>query len=348
MNRFEIYLPHSLEELLNDELFISFVNKRSTDSALQFEWESILAAHAEKQSNFQEAADIINVSAGVSLPMFSESREKVWGAIADNINQPSLKTSYKWWRVAAIIVVMLSLAGISLWNTPDVPAIVNWQTLPGQSKLITLPDGSIVTLQENSIISFKENWTTDEVREVWIDGQAHFDVTHLNVDTLTIKIAEKFVVHVGVNMNVTVLGTIFNVKSAVLESSVELEYGSIKVGFTDKNVTESILLKPGEKLEYKEKTKTFVKMKSAVNSSSDNKSGEAMQLKNTSVKEIIAMVEQTYQKKIMVSDSTILNRKLDGSFPIFSEIDVWFILSNILDIDVVIINDDVLEFRPRN
>src|SRR5690606_17771786 len=138
------------------------------------------------------------------------------------------------------------------------------------------------------------------------------------------------------------------VRSAILGSSVELESGSIKVGFTDRAIKESVLLKPGEKLEFKEETKTITKLKSTEKTPSDGNFGQVVALKNTSVGEIIALVEKTYNKKIKVSDSTILNRKLDGSFPIYSEKDIWFVLSNILDIDVVILNDDVLEFRPRN
>lgn len=348
MNRFEIYHSFSLDELLNEESFISLVNNIRTDSSLQKEWESFLSTYPDAGGDFREAAEMIYASAGVPIHVSPKSRDRVWKAIAGNINKPFLKPSYIWWRVAAIIVVILSIAGIGLWNTQDTPSIVKWETTNGQSKLITLPDGTEVMLKENSTISYKQLWAKDLPREVWIEGQAHFDVKHLNINPSKIKSGEKFIVHVGDDIKVTVLGTVFNVKSALLGSSVELESGSIEVGFTDSAIKESVLLKPGEKLEFKEKTKTFIKLKSAENDPSAGKSGDAVELKNTSVNEIIEMVERTYKKKIQVSDSSILNRKLDGSFPIYSEKDVWFVLSNILDIDVVIVNDDVLEFRPRN
>ena len=348
MNRFKIYYSFSLDELLNDESFIILVNKHFTDPSLKKEWESFISAHVEVEENFREAANIIHISAGAPVHVSSESKDRVWKEITGKINKPVMKTSYKWWRIAAIIIVMISIAGINLWNTKESPSIVKWKTSSGQSKVIILPDASVVTLKENSMISYKENWTTDDVREVWIDGQAHFDVSHLNEDTLLIRNNEKFIVHLENDMNITVLGTVFSVKSAIKGSSVELESGSVKVGFTERDIQKSVLLKPGEKFEFKGETKLFVKMKAAGNSLSDNESGKALELKNTSVKEIIAMVESAYNKRIRVSDSTILSRKLDGSFPIHSENDVWFVLSNILDIDVVIVNDDVLELRPRD
>lgn len=348
MNRFQIYRSFSLDELLNEDSFISLVNKSRLDPSLQKEWDLFLASLPQVEEDFREAADIIHASAGRYIPVSAESKDKVWNTISGKINNPVQKSFYKWWRVAAIFALILSIAGLGFWNTQDIPALVKFETLPGESKEIILPDASKVTLKENSTISYKKDWTSEKAREVWINGQAHFDVTHLNMDESIIKRSDKFIVHVGDDMNVTVLGTVFNVRSAVLGSSVELESGSIKVGFTDSAIKESVLLKPGEKLEFKEETKTFTKLKSAEKSPSDKNLGEAMELKNTSVKEIIAMVEKTYMKIIKVSDSTILSRKLDGSFPIYSEKDVWFVLSNILDIDVVILNDDMLEFRPRN
>ena len=88
--------------------------------------------------------------------------------------------------------------------------------------MIALPDGSTVTVAAGSEINFPRDFGVSGKREVFLEGQAFFDVQH---DT-----SRPFIVHAG-KVNVTVLGTAFNVKAFSGENdiTVTVKRGRVRV-----------------------------------------------------------------------------------------------------------------------
>jgi len=113
---------------------------------------------------------------------------------------------------------------------------------PRGSKVInmTLSDGSQVWLDAGSSITYPIAFGGDE-RVVQVDGQAYFEIAH--------NASMPFRVVKG-NMNVTVLGTHFNVNAFTDESvaRVTLLEGSVQV----RQGTEKKLLRPGEQAQVKD------------------------------------------------------------------------------------------------
>lgn len=101
----------------------------------------------------------------------------------------------------------------------------------GEFKIV-LADGTKVYLNANSSLRFFNNLSGTE-REVWLQGEAYFEVEH-NKD-------KPFVVHTE-EQNIRVLGTVFNVKSVSGYSQTTLVEGSVAVR------DGKIKLKPGEQL----------------------------------------------------------------------------------------------------
>ncbi|HEX6223679.1 MAG TPA: FecR domain-containing protein, partial [Chryseolinea sp.] len=89
----------------------------------------------------------------------------------------------------------------------------------GQKLDFRLPDGSRVHLNSNSTISYPEKFL-GEVREVTLDGEAFFDVTH--------NPAQPFIVRTA-NANTRVLGTSFNVFSGNEITTITLVEGKVNV-----------------------------------------------------------------------------------------------------------------------
>jgi transmembrane sensor len=106
-------------------------------------------------------------------------------------------------------------------------------------KELTLPDGSIVKLNSFSKLEYDSNFAGD-IREVWLSGEAFFDVAHNE--------AKPFIIHSG-RVNVRVLGTAFNVKAYPDQKNVEtsLIRGSVEVTVNDEP-EKKYLLKPNQKL----------------------------------------------------------------------------------------------------
>lgn len=113
---------------------------------------------------------------------------------------------YQGWAITAVLLVAitLSVAGSFLMSNVFQKAEITTQsytTSNVEQRIITLADGSVVRLNRNSEIELKSE--TGEFREVWLEGEAFFDIES-DPD-------RPFIIYTG-SAIVEVLGTSFNVK----------------------------------------------------------------------------------------------------------------------------------------
>ena len=147
-------------------------------------------------------------------------------------------------KVAAIVLILLG-GNFLLQKDDQMESFPSFQTLyvpAGQRAELVLPDSTKVWLNANSKLvyptSFKEG-----IRQVELDGEAYFDVKH-NGDN-------PFVVRTK-SMNVTVLGTEFNVSaySGIEEFNIALLRGSVELNSSDRSG--KYRMKAGEQIFYRE------------------------------------------------------------------------------------------------
>ena len=152
----------------------------------------------------------------------------------------------QFYRIAAILVVIFGLgvlAAISLKTAPSSvepnPVVFEEHTTPpGIKSFLTLSDGSNVTLNSGSTIRYVRGFDTDK-REVFLDGEAFFDVFKDEQRPFVVRNAD---------VSVTALGTSFNVK-AYEEERLDISLVSGKVGVNFKvEEAEYVLLEKGEGL----------------------------------------------------------------------------------------------------
>ncbi len=158
-----------------------------------------------------------------------------------------------WYRWVAAAAILILAGGLGLWAVIR-PAnkLVSRnaiETKKGSKSNIELPDGTRVWINADTRLTYDRNFG-DGTREVQLTGEAYFDVVK---DT-----KRPFIVHAG-GMDVTVLGTAFNVRAYANDPKVEatLLRGSIEVTLKD-NKDKKITLKPNEKITVRN-TKTDTK-----------------------------------------------------------------------------------------
>lgn len=119
----------------------------------------------------------------------------------------------------------------------SIPAMVVAQH--GARTKILLPDGSNVWLNSGSKLEYNKNFSRN-IREVYLTGEAFFDVVRNS--------SSPFVIHTA-KIDVRVLGTRFNVKAYENDATTEtsLIRGSVEI-FLKSKPSEKYLLKPNEKL----------------------------------------------------------------------------------------------------
>lgn len=148
------------------------------------------------------------------------------------------------WRVAAIVLIALGLGFFTSRYTLPEPTTkisqpvknVVFKNPPGVKSSISLADGTRIKLNAGSSLSYEEN-RFKEVRDVFLEGEAFFEVAH-DPD-------RPFTVNAG-GVNITALGTSFNIMAYRDEKQmVSLVTGMVSVALPNSKI-ENFLLSPNE------------------------------------------------------------------------------------------------------
>ena len=245
-------------------------------------------------------------------------------------------------RIAAVFAgVLLMLSVVLLFNKDDKPLLV--KTGFGNIKSLILPDSSVVVMNGNSTIKFSKDWNKSSSREVWLEGEAFFDVRHLNQDSTQIEKYQQFIVHTA-GLTVHVLGTSFDIRQRREKTEVVLQTGSIRVSFAQGKRGE-VVMKPGEKLLYHADEDKLVTGTTNAESFSAWKEKRLL-LDDPSVAEVITYLEDVYGKDIILQNPELGKRRIEGPIQLTNLDDALFVLSTVLDA-AVIKKDSSIIIRSR-
>jgi transmembrane sensor len=205
-------------------------------------------------------------------------------------------------RIAAVALVLLIPAWF-LWRYIAAPDQIRVTAETG-ALTCNLPDGSVVTLNKGAMIEYPETFT-GSTRQVKITGEACFEVTH--------DASKPFIAQTG-NVRVEVLGTVFyvNAGSGTSHVSVVLTSGSVATYFKgDRNGR--VILEPGEAAE------VSVPDHSIAKHAVDDPNLLAwkthrMVFKNTSLQEIVRLLDEVYQVRITIADQRLAGCQVTATF----------------------------------
>ncbi|GAB2572302.1 FecR family protein [Spirosoma areae] len=216
-----------------------------------------------------------------------------------------------WWqqpmRWAAVLVGALLLAtGGYFGNRYLNPDDLIRQTAFGKTSTLTLPDGSIVTLNGNSRLRYAPQWASHQTREVWLDGEGFFQVTHQQNH-------ERFVVHLPNKLKIEVLGTQFNVVARESRAKVVLNNGKIRLDVGEQ-AKEKLIMLPGDLIYADVKTKEYYRKRVDAAAQSAWQTGR-LKFDGTSLQEVANMLEDTYGVTVAIADPELRKQTLSGTIP---------------------------------
>jgi ferric-dicitrate binding protein FerR (iron transport regulator) len=169
-----------------------------------------------------------------------------------------------------------------------------------------LPDGSTVVLNANSKLTLQSDWKHDPERDIYLDGEAFFSVVHKPNNQL-------FKVHTKEGVTVEVLGTTFNVYDRTNGTKVVLNSGQIRLNLPTAEAPETIVMMPGEMVEYKAQHYNKKAVDPQLYSAwTDNR----IILNHTSLGEMINMLEDNYGLDVIVENQLLLAQTVSGSMPL--------------------------------
>lgn len=172
---------------------------------------------------------------------------------------------------------------------------------------IGLPDGSIVWLNAGSEISFDKYFNKQAFRSVQLNGEAYFEVKHMNT--------RPFIVHSG-KLTTTVLGTSFSIRAYRNETHTSVAVNSGKVGVIKTGVQqrETVqMLLPNDKLTYNDKNGEFIKT-IIPNKEVDSWTRGELNFEQAPLAEVFETISRKYNVKIDADRKLYKTCKLTAKF----------------------------------
>lgn len=230
-------------------------------------------------------------------------------------------------RIAAVFIGFGVVSSVLLMDFSRITVV----QADNSVKTITLPDSSFVYLKAGAQISYRNPRILNYDRKVVLKGEAFFDVKK--------KSNKKFIVNAN-SLDIQVLGTKFNVISSNQLSEVVLEEGNVRL-FNILGGQDDVYMAPGDQVIYNKNSNTL--NKAFVNPDLYSFWKEThISFKDFNLAEVSEIIEQLYNKEVILNDKSLLNRTLSGSAPI-DDLDIILkALSVILGKDVSIENDTIV------
>lgn len=331
---FTRYVHHTVQDFLDDDYFIQWVVNPSKDNDRY--WNVFIKEYPSQETTVHDAARIIRAYRMQSAFLNESGEDTVWKKIEDTIENhslgPKIISIAFVVRIAAVIILICSI-GVYWYYTSNSPKQII--TRYGHIQKVVLPDQSVVILNGNSEISFSKEWKSGQPREVWLKGEALFEVKHINRDTLNIRPYENFIVHSN-KLNIEVLGTTFNVRNRRNRVNVSLISGKVKISEASGNgsLNKGLVMHTGDVIDYRSR-KEVLKKKTENPEKVARWTNRRLFFSNTTLGEIAASLEDSYGYKVTFSTSDLPALKIGGEIDVASVHELLETISTSLHVKVL-------------
>lgn len=243
-----------------DQLYKKYINDSITPKEFDILFDYWKKNADEKKLDSFKALLLEKKSKAKNIKSKVKDRDKFLDDVMLTINKrkerpplPLINTKRKdrtWYKVAAVLALAI-LSSLSvyylLYDTSPKTDFLVYQTESRQKSTVTLSDGTKVKLNANSKLKYPQTFNNSDVREVFLEGEAFFEVTpNVNLP-FVIKSSE---------VTTTVLGTSFNIRAYPKDDEIEISVvtGKIAVSINDDSNSEQpgnrMLLTPNQVANY--------------------------------------------------------------------------------------------------
>lgn len=231
-------------------------------------------------------------------PLEQDMKERIWKRLEECRKASKARSHISLiHKLLVAASILLFIIGSSLWlmklNDKPVPKYIH--ITAEKAMLCVLPDSSHIWMQPKSKIYYAQDF--EHQREVWLNGEASFDVTKGK--------RQNFKVHIP-NAYIEVKGTSFSVKSSKHnENEIILYKGKIEFN-ADSHI---IPMKPMDKIVYNPETVQIIKKKVE---HIDWHNGRYL-FTDITLEELIEIINQRYDSHIVLGKRINKQYKFTGS-----------------------------------
>ncbi|WP_423735823.1 FecR family protein [Chitinophaga caseinilytica] len=313
-----------IADLLADESFIRYCKGGPPEDVAR--WEAFRTAGAANRDLADAArerffalfdalaqADLAEQEARLAGKLFPEGETPVI-PLHDTVRQRRFRPLLRW---AAVILPLVCLAA-GAWLFSSKHSSQEYHTLLGERKNFHLPDGSFVRLNAGSSLRLGKDFG-DAYRDLYLEGEAFFDVKH-NKDA-------PFIVHAA-DMDVRAVGTAFNVRSYGGDSTeTVLIQGVVEITLKGQE-NRKIVLRPDHKIRWaadhapveQQKVRADSTLVTGLARNSDGDIPETgwvnnkLIFENETLTDIAVKLERWYGAQVVISDESLGNYRFTGTF----------------------------------
>lgn len=288
---------------IDDLLGKYLAHEATTSECVQVdEWR---AASEENEQYFQHVHFIFERARTVGQTQ-SFDTDQAWLQVKAKISSAkgrtiALKLNWGFLRIAAILLISVG-GGYFAYQWLSAPAPVT--VISATQKIVrdSLPDGSFAVLNRNSTIRYAYNKRNDQ-RKVHLEGEAYFDVKHLEEKPFIIETGEVIIEDIG---------TSFNVLAFPESPTIEVYVESGEVAFyTLKDA--GLNLVAGETGVYHRNTKSFARIMKTDTNKLAYKTG-FFSFRNADLETIVNDLNSVYDAKVKLANETIKGCRLNVTF----------------------------------
>jgi ferric-dicitrate binding protein FerR (iron transport regulator) len=241
-----------------ERLIISYLEGTISleDEKILLKWFKSNPQSVKEFSDFQRIWNITEITAKLN----DETIKQEWKLLkqkVSNSEKPVNKFLYWLPRVAAVFLLgaIFSFAiSYQIYNPKNSEIVYHEINTPaGAKSKVTLPDGTIIWLNASSNLKYSNQFNKKN-REVYLTGEAYFDVETNPSKVFLVRTTE---------LNIKAYGTTFNVKSYPEEGTIEttLIEGSIGITRTtfENKKNDEVILEPNQRVVYYRRNKAVEK-----------------------------------------------------------------------------------------
>lgn len=283
-----------------DNIISKMLSGNITDSERK-DFNKWIESDKRNQEIFLRMRSYWNVKTQQTYPF---SPENNFALLKEKINNNKRQVVYKKIKygitaIASMAACILLIIIFSKNSEKDVSLCREFKNLNKIDTLI-LPDQSVIVLHKNSSLSYSEDFNKKN-RNIYLKGDAFFNV----------KSNKKlpFVVEMLSGNKITVLGTVFNVKSNTEKDNIVLLEGSIK--FQTKK--DQIILSPNQKIIFDKETSQTQILNLNPELSSFWLSG-IYRYRSIALKELMPVLSEIYNINIKIESKELEDTNISGAF----------------------------------
>lgn len=292
------------------------VNNEEASEMLWQMWEESNAEVPAIRADFEGMLANIRKRAGLGRPAtegINDSHAKAISVGLSGADGKQCPRPFSVYSIAAGLISILVICAL-VYRLSFQDKYFIYSTAYGETKVVTLPDGSDVTLNANSTIKYAYNFngeSNDAPRRVFLDGEGFFNVRK-KVRSNASKV--KFIVQAN-HVVVEVLGTSFNVNTRRGKTVIALNCGSVRLGIEQSGRRmKEMTMRAGDLVEVGNTGKEFVKRTVDVESYSSWRHNKLI-FSNTRVGDILNLIEDNFGYKVVLHDKKLENRLYTDTTP---------------------------------